>query len=285
MNALELVNISKKYPSFLLENINISLPMGKIMGLLGQNGAGKTTLLQVINNEIEADSGQVYVLGKSNKAVSVKQFVGIVTDAIPFPNMWTPISIEKNMGQFYSNWDTKKYHNHLMFFNLEANKKISELSRGMKVKLMISFACAYDAKLLVLDEPTSGLDPVSRRELLIYFKQYVSDGKHSILFSSHITSDLDKVADFVAFLVEGKLCLYSEKSALTDCCIIHGNIEDADRINSEAIYFSIDGHIFSALIKKEKVPESNRFSALPAELDDIMILLDRSYKNEESNQT
>jgi ABC-2 type transport system ATP-binding protein len=277
MNALDVIGISKSHSAFQLENINFALLLGKVMGLIGKNGAGKTTLLQIISGGLVADRGEVLILGETNKDVRVRQNVGVVFEAIPFPSVWTPIMIEKNLSTFYLNWNSKKYYELLEHFNLDKKKRIKEMSKGMKLKTMIAFACSYDAKLLILDEPTSGLDPVSRCELLNYFKEYVCDGKHSILFSTHITSDLEKIATQIGFLVNGNLrCLIGQQIA-SNCCIVSTELTDFKQFEKIAIQYSISNHIVHFLAKCEDLPYSLVDSSSPATLDNIMLLLDGSY--------
>jgi ABC-2 type transport system ATP-binding protein len=277
MVALELRNVTKKYSSFSLSNISYTLPFGKIMGLVGKNGAGKTTMLKIINNSIESYDGEIIILGRSNKDVNIKQNIGVVIDTMPFPSFWTASSVEKNIGQFFLNWKPDTYHISLVSFGLDKKQKISQMSQGMKVKLMIAFACAYDAKLLILDEPTNGLDPISRNELLVYFKNYVADGKHSILFSTHITSDLDKIADIVSFLIDGTLRFTVTKEDLSNSSIIKIPFSAplAEEIVKNAKCFTSMTDHFFALLPNDDIPRHDSFEKSVAVYDDIMIILDR----------
>ena len=215
MNLLSVQGLTKHYPGFTLQDITFSLPQGRIMGLIGKNGAGKTTTLKSMLNLVHPDSGKIEIFGRSfmENEESCKQNMGVVLGEIDFYKHKKLAAITEVTRRFYQNWDGDAYQKYLEAFALEPQKRVKELSSGMKVKYMLALALSHHAKLLILDEPTSGLDPVSRDDLLGLFRQMVKDGERSILFSTHITSDLEKCADDVTYIKDGKLLKSAEKSA------------------------------------------------------------------------
>lgn len=214
MTLLQVEGLTKRYPNFTLDHISFSLSEGRIMGLIGKNGAGKSTTLKSILNLVQPDQGMIKMFGmdfKENEE-QCKQNIGVVLGGIDFYNHKKLAHITKVTKRFYPQWDENAFQNYLKTFFLDQNKRVKELSAGMKVKYMIALALSHHAKLLILDEPTSGLDPVSRDDLLELFRQLVKDGERSILFSTHITSDLDKCADDITYIKDGKLLRSAEKS-------------------------------------------------------------------------
>ncbi len=206
-NLLKLNGVSKSFPGFALNNINFTLPKGYIMGLVGPNGAGKTTTIQLILNMLKKDAGKILVFGKDNvkNEKLIKQDVGIVCDSIFYVDSWTIKDTENAVSIFYDGWKHDVFKEMIRRFDLPPNRKVSELSRGMQMKLMLACAFSHNAKLLILDEPTSGLDPVARDELLEILQDYIKDGERSVLFSTHITTDLERVADYITFINQGQL--------------------------------------------------------------------------------
>ncbi len=211
INAIEVRALSKRFEGFQLQNVNFNLPKGSIMGVIGENGAGKTTTIKLMLNQLKADSGTVSILGydhiKDEKAL--KEEIGVVFDESYFHDNIKPKHISNIMNKVYRNWDESAFEKYLTQFGLPKNKIIKEFSRGMKMKLTLATALSHHPKLLILDEATSGLDPVVRNEILDIFLDYIQDEEHSILFSSHITSDLEKIADYITFIHHGKI-LFSE---------------------------------------------------------------------------
>ena len=224
--ALEILNLRKSYDSFLLDDVSFNVPTGSIMGFVGQNGAGKTTTIKSIMGLIDSDAGEVRAFGKTLHKNSTRQGIGVVSDTSFYDPRWKVSDAEKVSSLFYENWDTKKFNSLLNNFNIAKSKKVSELSKGMGVKLMIAVAMSHDAKLLILDEPTSGLDPVARDELCSIFMDYVKDGDKSILFSTHITSDLDKVADYVTCIYNGRIMFSSPKDEILQKYAAIGQLDD-----------------------------------------------------------
>lgn len=207
-------NLSKRYPGFLLDNVSFHLKPGRIMGLIGRNGAGKTTTLKSILNLVKPDNGTVTMFGRDFYAneESCKQQIGVVLGGIDFYSHKKLTHITAVTKRFYQEWDEDAYQKYLKMFSLDPEKRVKELSAGMQVKFMVALALSHNAKLLIFDEPTSGLDPVSRDDLLNLFRQLVKDGSRSILYSTHITSDLEKCADDITYIKDGKLLRSAEKS-------------------------------------------------------------------------
>ena len=216
MNALEIKNLNKSFSGFQLNNLNLNLPTGCIMGLIGENGAGKSTTIKLILDMLHKDSGTITILGKdnNNNIELLKEDIGVVMDEVGIPECFTAKQVGKVMKHSYRNWDKAEYARLLQKLSIPDNKPFSDLSRGMKMKLGIAIAMSHGAKLLLLDEPTSGLDPVVRDEVVEMFYDFTRDENHSILISSHIVSDLERLCDYVAFLHKGKLLLCEEKDVL-----------------------------------------------------------------------
>lgn len=215
---LKVTDLTRSYDKFTLDHITFSIPGGTIMGLVGENGAGKSTTIHGILGLIRRDAGEVIFCGKplTTDSRELKEDIGVVFDTIAFYGELTPEKVGNICKKSYRNWDNTMYSELLQRFELDPKKKIKEFSRGMKMKLSIVAALSHHPKLLLLDEPTGGLDPVVRDDLLDLFLEFVQDEEHSILMSSHITTDLEKVADYVTFLHEGKLLLSKPKDELID---------------------------------------------------------------------
>ena len=209
MRLLEVKGLTKRYPKFTLKNVSFSLEQGRIMGLIGKNGAGKSTTLKSMLNMVCPDSGTIKMLGHDFRQdeEDCKQNIGVVLGSIQFYQDKKLQTITGVTKRFYQNWDDAAYRKYMTMFELDEQKQVKQLSEGMKVKYLI------DAKLLIFDEPTSGLDPVAREDLLELFQQLVKDGKRSILFSTHITSDLDKCADDITYIKNGEIIASADKAS------------------------------------------------------------------------
>ena len=228
-NILEVNNLVKKYDTFSLKDVSFSVPSGLIMGFIGPNGAGKTTTIKSILNMITPDSGTISLFGMDNKenTMQINEQIGVVMDAPFFVDEWNMVDVENAVSPFYANWNHQKYASLLNGFGIEKKKKVNELSRGMKVKLMLSVALSHNAKLLILDEPTSGLDPVARDELCDLLSDFVTDETNSILFSTHITTDLEKIADYITFIFDGRIVFTGVKDDfLEKYAIIKGGLDE-----------------------------------------------------------
>ena len=206
MNALEIRNLTKTYPGFALDNLSLILPSGCIMGLIGENGAGKSTTIKLILDMIHKDSGSIIILGKDNTdgIELTKEDIGVVMDEVGIPECLTVKQVGKVMKNTFRNWDDAEYARLVQKLALPDQKQFKEFSRGMKMKLGIAIALSHNAKLLILDEATSGLDPVVRDEVVEMLSDFTRDENHSILISSHIVSDLEKLCDYIAFIHKGK---------------------------------------------------------------------------------
>lgn len=215
-NILTLKDVTKRYESFTLDHISFDLPKGMIMGFVGENGAGKTTTIKAILDVIKKDSGEIFMFGKSidKNSATIHQDIAVVYDDCTISGVFNIKDIEKIFKHFYQNWDTAKYYELVQQFDLPQDKKIAKFSRGMKMKVQLAVALAHHPKLLLLDEPTSGLDPIVRDEILDMFLDFIQDEEHSILFSSHITSDIEKIADFVTFIHKGRIIFCENKDEL-----------------------------------------------------------------------
>ena len=278
MNALEIKNISKTYKNFKLDDVSFVLPCGHIMGLIGENGAGKSTIINCILDIIEKDSGSISVLGQKNDKnnVSLKENIGVVLDASDVYDNYTVKQVENIMKDVYKQWNHEVYDYYIQKFALPLNKMIKDFSRGMKMKMAITIALSYQPKLLILDEATSGLDPIMRDEILDVFMEFVQDENHAILLSSHISSDLEKIADYITFIHEGKLILSTSKDELIyEYGLMKCRNDEFDKIEKEDIIrYRIKTYEVEILVKdREKMAKKYPNCIVdPTKLDDIMML-------------
>ena len=217
-NAIEIKNLTKRYDGFTLDNVSFNVPKGSIMGFIGQNGAGKTTTINSLLNILKWDSGEIRLLGKEmpEHEYEVKEQIAAIFDMLPFNDDLSARQLTKIMGGIWKEWDAERFENYLDRFQLPYKKKFGLFSKGMKMKLQIAAGLSHNAKLLIMDEATTGLDPVVRNEILDIFLEYLQDEDNSILMSSHITSDLEKVADMVTFIDKGKILITGIKDEILD---------------------------------------------------------------------
>lgn len=217
-NAIEINNLTKRYDGFTLDNVSFNVPKGSIMGFIGQNGAGKTTTINSLLNILKWDSGEIRLLGKEmpEHEYEVKEQIAAIFDMLPFNDDLSARQLTKIMGGIWKEWDAERFENYLDRFQLPYKKKFGQFSKGMKMKLQIAAGLSHNAKLLIMDEATTGLDPVVRNEILDIFLEYLQDEDNSILMSSHITSDLEKVADMVTFIDKGKILITGIKDEILD---------------------------------------------------------------------
>lgn len=255
MNALEITALRKERKDFVLDIDRLTLPGGCIMGLIGENGAGKSTTIQLILGSLKRDGGTVSVLGSDDVAL-VKQDLGVVLDEVGFPDFLNAVQIGRIMADIFTGWDQPLYESYLSRLSLPEKKPFKEFSKGMKMKMGIAVALSHHPKLLLLDEATSGLDPVVRDELLDIFADFARDEDHSILISSHIVSDLEKVCDYIAFLHKGRLMLCEEKDTLREGYgIWRGSPKELETLPTEAIYGKrINSYGAEALVRRDLVP-------------------------------
>lgn len=217
-NAIELKNVTKRYDTFTLDHITFNVPKGCIMGFIGQNGAGKTTTIRSMLNITDINEGEIKLLGLDHlkSETEIKKRIAVVFDELPFHDVLTAKDMARIFEGLYPDWDNTVYSQYLERFQLPFKKKIGQFSKGMKMKLQIACALSHNAELLIMDEPTTGLDPVVRDEILHIFMEYMQDGERSILLSSHITSDLEKIADNVALINKGNLLITGYKDEIVE---------------------------------------------------------------------
>ncbi|MCL2882398.1 MAG: ABC transporter ATP-binding protein [Coriobacteriia bacterium] len=279
-DALEVRGLRKTYDDFTLNDVSFTLPEGSIMGFVGQNGAGKTTTIKLIFNMIGRDGGEIKVLGLDNlrDELAIKQDLAAVFDEIFFVDTWRVAEVEKVVSGFYQNWDHSQYTGYLKQFELASNKKISELSRGMKMKLMLAVAMSHGARLLILDEPTSGLDPVARDELLDILLDYIGDGVKSVFFSTHITSDLDRIADYITLIDHGHIFYTGKKDELLEhFSIVKGGKEDlSDELRHKLIGQSATRDGFIGMLPASEVTGlAADLTIEPPTIDEILVYISK----------
>ena len=276
MNAIEIKGLEKRYDGFQLGSFDLTLPSGCIMGLVGENGAGKSTTIKLIMNAIGRDAGEISVLGVDNRSAEfrdVKEDIGVVLDEAYFPEVMSARNVGKVMALTYKNWDAAAFEGYLKKFSLAPDKMFKEYSRGMRMKLAIAAALSHGAKLLILDEATSGLDPMARDGLLDIFNDFTRDENCSILLSSHIVSDLEKICDYIAFLHRGRLVLCEEKDRLLEeYALIRLPEERLRELPEESIISRrASGYGTEALVLRGGIP-----AAIPTEhtsLEDIILFM------------
>ena len=271
--VLKLENVTKVYKDFKLDNVNINLPKGCIMGFIGENGAGKTTAIKLILDLINRDDGTITILGKDNKTEMnlIKENIGVVLDESSFPENLNAAEINNILKKIYKTWDENKFFKLLDKFSILQNKSIKDYSRGMKMKLSIAVSLSHDSKILIMDEATSGLDPIIREEILDIFLEFIQDESNSIFVSSHIISDLEKICDYITFIHKGKIIFSEAKDDLLDN---YGILKC-----SEVEYKNIDKNIvkgikrnkfgLEALVLKNKI--RGNYVIDKASIEDIMI--------------
>ncbi|AWB44662.1 sodium ABC transporter ATP-binding protein [Paenibacillus sp. CAA11] len=222
MNVIEIRNVTKAYPGFTIDNLSLDVKQGYITGLIGPNGVGKSTLIKMMIGMIQPDSGNIKILGRDmpKQEVEIKQRIGVVSDDCFYYEHLTIREMERMIGPFYKQWNRKKFNDYLEQFGLSPKSKIENLSKGMKIKFSLAVALSHEAELLIMDEPTSGLDPVFRREMLDLLGDMIQDERNSIIFSTHITTDLDRIADYVTFINRGKLVIHQAKDEMLDSYVI-----------------------------------------------------------------
>lgn len=278
-NILEVSSLSKHYDGFQLNDINFTIPKGYIMGLIGPNGSGKTTTIKCILNMVKKNSGSIQIFGFDHieHEQAIKKEIGVVFDTNYFVAEWNMKQVEASLALFYDQWNSEKFRKMLERFRIEPNKKVQELSKGMQMKLMVACAFSYDAKLLILDEPTSGLDPVSRDELLNILAEYIEDGEHSVLFSTHITSDLDKIADYITFINFGECIFTGGKDEFIDLYrIVRGGKEELnEKYKKLLIGLREYSTGYEALIKTTDLAYYPNMMGEAATIDDIIIFINK----------
>ena len=280
MNAIEIRDLEKHYPGFTLDRVNLTLPSGCILGLVGENGAGKSTTIRLILNMMKNDGGSIRVLGaeQDENFSKVKEQIGVVLDDMGFPSCMTARQIGKMMKQLYRNWDEAMYQKTLKWLAVPMDKSFEKYSRGMKMKQSIAVALSHHPKLLILDEATSGLDPVVRDSFVDAVMDFTRDEENSVLISSHIVSDLERMCDYIAFMHEGKLLLCEEKDVLLERYgVIHVTNEQMEELDPEAILGKrISPYGVEAVADRTKIPEG--FSVNPVSLEELFVFMVKGEK-------
>lgn len=275
---LEVKNLTKKYKSFTLDHVSFSLPKGYIMGYVGQNGAGKSTTINCITGLCHPNEGSVVIDGRSieEDATKYKEMIGFIGDESYFPKEMCIADIRAIQKGFYRTFQVKKFDELVEHFRLPGDKKIEDFSRGMKVKLMFAAALSRQTKLLVLDEATNGLDPIMRAEVLQLLQEYIADGEHSILFSTHMLEDLEQIADYIIVLHQGKILLNETKDELLEKYVLVKGVETelSSGLRDKLIGFSGQEYGFTALMKSDDAAYlPNGFVVERPSIDQIMIHL------------
>lgn len=284
-NYIEISNLSKNFESFRLNDISFTIPKGYIMGLIGPNGSGKTTTIKLILNMLKSSGGSIRIFGMDHidEEQKIKEDLGVVFDSNYFSDDWNIKQVEKSISMFYKNWNTARFFQYTEKFCISKKKKVKDLSKGMQMKLMLACAFSYDARLLILDEPTSGLDPVSRDELLTILSEYIEDGEHSVLFSTHITSDLKRVADYITYLNYGSLVFSGSKDEFIDMYrIVKGGRSDlTKKLESKLMGIRYYSTGFEALAKVCDIPNGSNLIMEPATIDDIVVFTSKGVQTYE----
>lgn len=276
-NAIEIKDLTKRYDGFTLDKVSFNVPKGSIMGFIGQNGAGKTTTINALLNIVKKDEGEIKLLGLDHKKdeYEIKKQTAAIFDELPFDDRLNAVTIDKVLREIFEEWNSETFFNYLDRFALPRKKKFGKFSKGMKMKLQIASALSHNAKLLIMDEATTGLDPVVRNEILDIFLEYLQNEDHTILMSSHITSDLDKVADCVTFIDRGKVLISGYKDDILDS---HGILkctkDDYKDIAPEDIISARISDFGAEVMVSDKAECSRKYSGSvidPATLEDIML--------------
>ena len=286
-STLILKNVNKKYEksNFAIKDISFLIPEGSIVGFIGENGAGKSTTMNCILNVIRRDSGTIEIFGRemTDEDIDIRENIGVVYDSNNFPEYLTAKQLADILGRIYSKWDDFCFEQFLRRFGLPESQKIKSYSRGMSMKLAIAVALSHDSKLLILDEATSGLDPIMRDEILDVLLEFVKQENHSILLSSHITSDLEKIADYIVFIHNGEIILNKTKDELIyEYGVIRCSENDFHNILSEDILSSMKkDYQIDVLIKNRKLIEKKYKNLIvdSVSLDEIMLLLVKGERN------
>ena len=272
-NALEIKGLSKEYKDFRLDNVSFEVPSGSIVGLIGENGSGKTTIIKLILNMIKKNGGEVTVLGKNKGISDIKNEIGVVMDEPGFPGFLNAKEINRIMKNVFSNWSEDTFFGYLKKLKVPDNKEYKDMSKGTKMKTGIAVALSHNPRLLILDEATNGLDPVVRSEVNEIFTEFTRDESHSILISSHIVSDLDRICDYIVFIHNGKLMLFEEKDRLLEkYCIVHCTREQLSSIErSKIIGRKENKYDISVLMEKSQVKSG--FSTSPVDIEELFVFM------------
>ena len=276
-NALEIKGLCKQYEGFALENVSFTLPRGAVMGFIGENGAGKTTTIKSILHLIHRDAGEIRVLGLDNEKDerAVKERIGVVLEDGCFLNTMNARQVDTLMGKAYKSWQSAQFFGFMKRFGIDERKKIKDYSKGMRMKISIAAALSHGAELLIMDEPTSGLDPVVRDEVLDLFYDFMQDESHAILLSSHITSDLDKIADYITFIHRGRIVPSEPRDELLDTYgVLRCTADQLASLDPAAVRAKrVSTFGCEALVRRGSVPQN--WPVEPVNIEQIMLFLTR----------
>lgn len=280
-NIIEIRNVSKKFKNFSLDNVSLDIPKGCITGLIGENGAGKSTLIKIILNLMRYENGSVKVFGMDSvkNSIDIKKRTGVVFDETNFPDVMKVKNISDVMKNIYENWNSDLFFRYIKQFSIPENIEIKKFSKGMKMKLMIATALSHNPDLLILDEATSGLDPIIRDEILDIFLEFIQNENKSILISSHITSDLEKISDYIAFIHNGKILFNEPKDELPFIYgIIKCGLDEFENIPKDSVIgFRKNQFGVEALVKRDMI-HNKKSDILKPSLEDIMLYTVRGQK-------
>lgn len=284
-NILEINGLHKAYDGFALRDVSFSLPKGFIMGFVGENGSGKTTTILSILNMAKIDSGKISVFGLDSitDTIEIKERLGVVFDSLYLPEHLNPKQIEQQLSPFYKDWDSKEYYRRLEEFELPLKKKVGDFSKGMKMKMMIAIALSHKAELIILDEPTSGLDPVARDELLDILAEYIENENCGVLFSTHITADVERIADYVTILHNGKVWYTGTKDELIEKYVVLKGAEAdiPETLKEKLIGFHAYRNGFEALIDRTEIADiPDVLEYEKASIDEILVYIAKEDKHE-----
>ncbi|MFR3786609.1 MAG: ABC transporter ATP-binding protein [Agathobaculum desmolans] len=280
--ALEIRGLCKQYDGFDLRDVDITLPRGSVMGFIGENGAGKTTTIKAILGLIRQDAGSIRVLGMDSRQEerAVKERIGVVLEDGCFLNTLSARQVNVLMGKAYRGWQPEQFFGCMRRFGIDLDKKIKDYSKGMRMKVSIAAALSHGAELLIMDEPTSGLDPVVRDEVLDLFYEFMQEESHAILLSSHITSDLDKIADYITFIHQGSVLLSEPRDALLDTYgLLRCTADQLASLDPAAVRAKRAGAFgCEALVRRDGIPQG--WAVEPVNIEQIMLLLTRGECNQ-----
>lgn len=288
-NILDIKGLNKAYEGFALKDVTFSLPKGYIMGFVGQNGSGKTTTIRSILNMANIDNGKISIFGLDSveNAVEIKERLGVVFDSLYLANHLNIKQIDKQLAPFYKDWSSEEFFRRIKAFGLPDNKKVGDFSKGMKMKLMVAVALSHKAELMILDEPTSGLDPVARDELLDILSEYISDDSRSVLFSTHITSDVERIADYITVLHGGKVWFTGTKDELHEkYLVLRGAEEDiSSSLMEKCIGYHGYRNGFDALISADLLDEiPPELETEKASIDEILVYIAKEDSHEKRSE-
>lgn len=275
-NALEVRGLCKKFRDFSLEDVSFVVPAGAVVGMVGENGSGKSTIVKCIMGQDVADAGSVKIFGRTD--VQVHARVGVCLDACGFPDLFSGRDVDRVLGRIYPDWSSKDFFDFLSAFDVPSDRQVRKLSKGMRAKLNIAAALSQSPRLLILDEATAGLDPVVREEILDRLQMFMEDGEHSILMTSHITSDLERIADYILYIQDGKILFMVEMDALKNYGLARIRQKDREFVDENLVVAWRRSPLFVELLVKDRRAFALRYPDLVVEdvsLDQVIVMLSK----------